>query len=209
MATGGAIKFPVDPDSYSELFKESAPASAFMPEAVPYVWYDTQDLASNWVAAQFFSGPNGDKTLSNIEQTNSLSSEQYFVLYTVTADFLMGAAQIDNAAPQQYNDMRIIQDTARATLTMTMQQKKMFQIPLRHCHAAGGFQAIISGAPAANALANTVQNAPPDGSFWCDGAIIIPPKATFEITLNGVAAALTATRKLQIGLVGALYRPVR
>lgn len=209
MATGGAIKFPVDPTAYGDLFKESAPVSAFMPEAVPYVWYDSQTLVTSWTSAQFFSAPNADKTLSNIEQTNSLSSEQYFVLYTVTADLLMGAAQIDNAAPQQYNDFRIIMDTARAVLTMSMQQKKMFQIPLRHCHAAGGFNAIISGAPAANALANTVQNAPPDGSFWCDGAIIIPPKATFEITLNGVAAALTASRILQIGLVGALYRPVR
>lgn len=203
-----AIKFPVNVQSYQDLFDAAAPDSAFMPEAVPNVIYDTQSFDDNWSSISFFAETNPDKTMSNIQQANTMPGEQYFVLYSVTFDFLAGPANI-STTPDQYNDLREILDVARATLTMQIADKDIFKIPLRVCHSAGAVWAAFQGTPATNGIVNAAFNAPASGQFWTDGAIILPPKQTFTMTLTGVPSQMVTARLGQLAMHGALYRPVR
>ena len=133
------------------------------------------------------------------------------MIFAITADFNMGASNCNNSsAATQFDDARIIMETARATLTMTLAQKLVFRIPLAACHAIGGYQAWIAGSNfSGSSIFNSVQNQASDGAWWCDGAIILPPRQSFQFTVTGVAAALTATRAIRLSLHGVLYRPVR
>lgn len=206
----GAMKYATRASSYPALFQNANVTNASLPEAIPWIYYDCQDFATTWTSVSFFAATQSDKTLSNIEQPNTIAGEQYFMIYAITFDFLMGAStQGSSAAATQLDDARIIMETARATLTMTLAQKMVFRIPLAACHAIGGFQAWVAGTPPNSAVLNSVQNMASDGAWWCDGALILPPRQSFELTVTGSSSALTATRKCRLSLHGVLYRPVR
>lgn len=202
------VRFKLQPMTYDQLAMAAAAPNANSPEVIPWAWYDSQDFASNATSVAFFATPSSDITISNIEQANTFSAEQYFRLQAITLDFLMGASQNNNAAAQQYDDARIIQDTARTIFSLTLGQKIYAQYPIHAIHASGGVQAIVQGQPAANALFNTVQNYLADGGYVVNGAILFPPKQTFTARLAATAAALTATRKLRLTFHGELFRRV-
>jgi hypothetical protein len=206
----GFMKYPTRASSYPVLFQNANVNNASLPEALPWIYYDQQNYATNWVNTAHFAATQSDLTLGNIEQPNTIAGEQYFMIYAITADFQMGISNIGSStqAPQ-FDDARIIMETARATLVMLLAQKLMFRIPLAACHAIGGFQAWVCGTPGGSNIFNAVQNMASDGAWWCDGAIILPPRQTFNINVIGVAAALSATRAIRLSLHGVLYRPVR
>lgn len=206
----GVMKYPTRASSYPELFKNSNVTNANLPEAIPWIYYDQQNFATNWTSVNFFGAAQSDLTLGNIEQPNTIAGEQYFMLYAITFDFNMGATSIaSSAAATQFDDARIMMETARATLSLTLAQKLVFRIPLAACHAIGGYQAWVAGTPSGSNIFNSVQNYGSDGGWWCDGAIILPPRQTFQFNVQGAASALTATRAGRLGLHGVLYRPVR
>ena len=202
------VRFRITPMTYDQLAMAASAPNSSTPETIPWAWYDSQDLVTNFTTASFFSATSNDITISNIEQGNTFSAEQYFRLQAITLDFLMGASQNNNAAAQQYDDARIIQDTARTIFVLTLGQKLYAQYPIHAIHASGGVQAIVQGGPAANALFNTVQNYLADGGYVVNGAILFPPKQTFSARFSAVAAALTATRKVRLTFHGELFRRV-
>lgn len=204
----GFMKYPTRATTYDALFRNANVTNAVLPEAIPWILYDSQDFTTNWTDVNFFGAAQSDYTLGNIAQPNTIAGEQYFMIYAITFDFLMGASQIATTA-QQFDDARIIMETARATLSLTLADKLTFRIPLAACHSIGGFQAWVAGTPASSQVFNAVQNQASDGAWWCDGAIILPPRQTFQFNVHGTAAALTSTRKCRLSLHGVLYRPVR
>lgn len=206
-----AVRYPIVAFTYDQLNLDSRPGNAQQPEAIPYVWYDSQDFASSWTSVSFFSATNSDPTLSNIEQGNTFSAEQYFRWFAVTLDWLIAAtSQASSGAPVIVDDLLQILNGARAIFNLNIAQKKYSQIPLHAIHSSGGiFVNYQLGTPSSSGLGNYASNWYPDGGYNIGGSIVFPPKQTFTCTVTGVAATLGATRKGRISLHGVLYRPVR
>lgn len=202
-------RFPVDPQNFASLANKSLPASAAQPEAIPFVYYDTQTLATLWTVASFFATPQNDKTLGNIEQGGTIPADTYFQLFSVNLDFVIPATANSAATADIVNDVAQIFYGARAIMALTIEGKNYGPIPATCMHGTGGIEAIIQGTPAAAALANYAQNIKPDGGWWADGAIILRPNASFSVQLQGAAAALVASRQVRISMMGVKYRVVR
>jgi hypothetical protein len=207
----GVMKYPTRASSYQALFNNANVTNASVPEAIPWIYFDQQNFATLWTSINFFGAAQNDLTLGNIEQPNTIAGEKYFMLYAITADFQMGASNVSNSSTApQFDDARIIMETSRATLSLTLADKLIFRIPLAACHAIGGYQAWIAGSNfSGSTIFNAVQNMASDGAWWCDGAIILPPRQSFQFNVAGVASALSATRAIRLSLHGVLYRPVR
>ncbi|MFA6118260.1 MAG: hypothetical protein WC729_30015 [Sphingomonas sp.] len=206
---GYGTRFPVDPRNYTRLAELSLPANAGAPEAIPFVYYDTATLATNWTTASFFATPQTDKTLGNIEQGGTIPADTYFQLYSVNLDFLIPTVANSAATADAVGDVLQIFWGARATFNLNIEGKTYGPIPASCLHGTGGVEASIVGVPAAAALANVGQNLRPDGGWWADGAIILRPTASFSVRLDGVAAALVASRQVRISMMGVKYRVVR
>ncbi len=206
-----AVRFDIKAYTYQQLDADARPGNSTQPESIPYVWYDSQDFATLWTTVSFFAAPNADPTISNIEQANTFSAEQYFRLFAVTLDWLIAASsQASSGAPTILDDLVQIQNGARAILNLNIAQKKYLQVPLHAVHSSGGvFVNYQLGSPNASGLGNYASNWYPDGGYNVGGSIVFPPKQTFICTITGVAAALVATRKGRLSLHGVLSRPVR
>jgi hypothetical protein len=205
-----SLKFPVRPKNFADVAALSTAASASQPETIPWVYYDTQDFVSNWTRVSFFATPQNDRTLGNIEQGGTIPADTYFQIFSLNVDFLI-AASASTAAPAAAiaDDLAQILFGSRAILNLTIANKNYGPIPLTYCHSSGGLIIDWQGTPAAAAILNFAQNAPADGGYWVDGAIILPPNQSFTMTVEGVAAALVATRKVRLSMAGVKYRPVR
>lgn len=206
-----AVRYPVVPYTYQKLDQDAKPGNAQQPESIPYVWYDSQDFATLWTSVAFFAAPSSDSTISNIEQANTFSAEQYFRLFAVTLDWLISAtSQASSAAPTIIDDLLQILNGSRGIFNLAIAQKKYLQVPLHAIHSSGGiFGSYQLGTPTASGLGNYGMNWYPDGGYNVGGAIVFPPKQTFICNINGIAAALVATRKGRVSLHGVLSRPVR
>lgn len=204
-----SLKFPVRPVGFSTVQALSQPASASQPEVIPWVYYDTQTLQSNWTRASFFATPQNDQTLGNIEQGGTIPADTFFQIWSFNLDFLISAAAAA-ATPEVVNDLAQILFGARATLNLTIANKNYGPVPLSYLHASGGLRVTIANSNAtATNVVNFAQNDQADGGYWVDGAIILPPNQSFTVTLTGVAAALTASRQVRLSMAGVKYRPVR
>lgn len=203
------LKFPVRPLNYPEVKALSEPAAVGQPEVIPWVYYDTQDFASNWTRVSYFAVPQNDPTLGNIEQGGTMPADTYFQVFSINVDFLVSSVQ-NAATPTQVNDLLQIMNGARATLQFTIANKNYGPIPLSFCHSSGGIRATLMASEAALAgIFNYGQNYDADGGWWVDGAVILPPRQSFSVTVLGVAAALTATRSVRLSMAGVKYRSVR
>lgn len=202
-----SLKFPVRPVGFGDVRALSMPASSGQPEVIPWVYYDTQDFVSNWTRVSFFSTPQNDQTLGNIEQGGTIPADTYFQIWSFNLDFLVAATET-GAATNIVNDLAQILYGSRAILNLTIANKNYGPLPLTFLHSSGGIRAVIANPPAAT-LVNFAQTEVPDGGYWVDGAIILPPNQSFTLTITGVAAALSATRKLRLSMAGVKYRPVR
>lgn len=204
-----AVRYPVNPQTYQALAAAGSAASANQPEVVPYVFYDSQDFASNWTSVAFFASTSSDATISNIEQPNTISAEQFFNIWAITLDWLIAATAVTAAgAASIVDDLAQIQAGARAIFNMQISQKKYLQVPIHALHSSGGINATIVGSTTANSMTNYAQNWYPDGGYNIGGALLLPPKQTFQVTVTGVAATLVATRKGRISMHGPLFRRV-
>lgn len=191
------------------------PQSANQPEVVPWALYDTQSVA-NAAAGPFtyFTALNVDKTLSNMEGPGQLPDPQYFVVHYLACDILQipTATALANEPNQALANVENLLKTCRATATFNMSNKRYGPFPLTMCHATGGATGSGYGyGTAANGTSTFVVNNgnPGSGGFPFCGALIIPPKIGFDVTLNlGAAATLSATVNVRLTLVGALYRRV-
>lgn len=204
-----ALMISVRPRTLAELTNIAFPAQANQPECIPWVWFDQENITSTTSNQTFFATIQTDPTLGNIQQPNTISSDQWWQIFGFTLDYNAGASQNSNAAAQQLDDLLIIQETCRTVFLFTIGQKQYVNVPITFLHASGGVQTFVAGTPASNALFNYAQNYAADGGYYVDGALVVPPRQTFSATTVGVATTLTSTRGVRISMHGVLYRGVR
>lgn len=193
----------------------SDPAAANQPEVVPWQLFDTQSIANAATGPFVFFGlQNNDKTLCNMEGPGQLPDPQYFQAFYLAADFLQipTATALANEPNQALGNVENILKTCRATFTFEMSSKKYGPFSLTMAHATGGatFSGYGYGTAANGTSAGVVNNGiPGTGGFPFSGALVIPPKVNFTVTVNlAVAATVSATLPLRLSLVGNLYRRV-
>jgi hypothetical protein len=200
-------------DSLDSLVSPILPSQ---PEVVPWQLYDTQN-ATTAVAAPltYFVNQNNDRTLSNMEGPGQLPDPQYFVCYYIACDIMQ--VPVATALAGEPNagiaNVENLLKTARTTLTFTMSNKNYGPFSLTMCHATGGTTGFAYGyGTAANGTSAAVANngIPGYGGFPFSGALVIPPKTGFSLTLSfGVAPTLVGGPiPIRMSLVGALYRKV-
>lgn len=192
------------------------PAAANQGEAIPWFLYDTQDIVTAVTTTlTFFASVQTDRSLGNMQSAGQLTDPQYFVVHYVTCDLLqtptLGVAADNTGA---LNNIEQILKTARANWTINMSDKLYGPFPLTLAHATGGATGGFTGvnntaAPTINTFQFGNNGNPGSGGFPFLGALVIPPKVGFNLTLQfGAAPTLTATVKARMGLAGVLYRRV-
>ena len=205
------VSFPIKPFTYQQLGTAANPASANQPESIGFIFYDSQNFAANFAPVGFFTAVQNDITLGNIQVAKSLSADQYFQLWAITLDWLIGAtSQGSSGAPTIVDDLLAIYNTSRAIASMTMSYKTMLQAPIHNFHSSGNIYVNYQlGTPAASGLGNYASSWMPDGGHKVQGSIILAPRQvfTFQIAGTGVCA-LSATRMGRISFHGVLARKV-
>jgi hypothetical protein len=197
--------------AYQTLSAKTKPADASLPEALPYVLYDTQTypLAGQVADLQFFTTVNADKTLSNIETPNSLPAPQFFDIHRIFLDFLSAAPVSNAAAPAGVaNDIELILKTARMTFTFTLASKVLGPIPATFLGYSGGASAQLGTTSAANTAQQA--NGSDNGGFPVNGAITLPPTQTFRLTASFQSTLVPVSQNtlLRVSFLGVLYRKV-
>lgn len=205
------FRYSVKPLRKAQLAALADPQSANQPEALPWVLYDTQSLANGGIGPLvFFQTVNVDKTLSNMEGPGQLPDPQYFQIFYWGVDFLLPAFVGTGAIGGPIADIANILFTTRATWTFNISNKRTGPFPLSFMHSSGGptgFYAATLTAPASKEYGN---NGIFDGGFCVNGALVIPPKLGFDVTI-AVAAAVTLTDtplNVRAWQAGVLYRKV-
>lgn len=191
------------------------PTAANQPEVVPWALYDTQSVANAATGPfVYFQSINVDKTLSNMEGPGQLTDPQYLVVHYAACDILQvpTATALANEPNQAAANIENLLKTVRATFTFNMSNKRYGPFPLTMCHATGGTTGFGYGYGTASSgtSAAVVNNGNPGiGGFPFCGALIIPPKIGFDVTIAvSAATTLSATVQVRFVLVGALYRRV-
>jgi hypothetical protein len=221
LGTGGALTamviIPWQPAlTRGELDDLANPAQLGQAEVIPWELFDTQSLATATSAPLvFFQTINADKTLSNMEGPGQLPDPQYLVVHYAACDILQPAVSAAQAAEPNaaWANITNILETARATFTFNMSNKRYGPFKLTMCHATGGVTGSGYGygtAAAGQGTAYGNNGIPGSGGYPWSGSLIIPPKIGFDVTLNfGTAVTLVGGPiNIAISLVGALYRRV-
>ena len=206
-----AVRYPIVAYTYDQLNADARPGNSSQPESIPYTFFDQQNFATLWTNVNFFAAVPTDPTLGNIQQANTLSAEQYFRLFAITLDWIISAtSQSSSGAPTIIDDLLQIMNGSRALVVVNIAMKQYVNTPIHNFHSSGGINVQYQlGTPTGSALGNYAQNWYPDGGYNIGGAIVLPPKQTFQFSVQGVAAALVATRAGRFTLHGVLSRPVR
>jgi hypothetical protein len=192
------------------------PQQANQPEVVPWQLFDTQPCPTASAAPLvFFGAQNNDKTLCNMEGPGQLPDPQYFQAFYLSCDILqVPVSTIIGGEPNAaLANVENILKTARATFTLNMSNKRYGPFSLTMAHSTGGAtgSGYGYGTAAVGASAFLVNNGVPgSGGFPFSGAVVIPPKTGFDVTVNfGVATTLVGGPiNIRLSLVGNLYRRV-
>jgi hypothetical protein len=193
------------------------PTSGNQNEVIPYCLYDTQNIANtNAGPFVFYQAIQSDKTLSNMEGAAQLPDPQVLIVSYCAVDLMQPAfAAPTTAIGNPMSDLYEILFNQRTTFTLTIANKKYGPFPLSTCHGTGGViaNAFAEGATAAGQAIVGAQNGyGGSGGYWFGGAVIIPPKVGWDVTLtlkSGGTAALTTTTAVRFCLFGTLYRRVQ
>lgn len=196
----------------SALAAKSRPVDARLPEAMPYVLYDTQQYPAAGVAhLDFFANVNGDRTMSNLETPGSLPAPQFFDIHRIFLDFLAApSATIADTAAGVGNDVELILKSARATWTLTTKSKPLGPIPATFLGRSGAANIAFGTGRAApaGAVIQAVQG-PDNGGFPVNGSITLSPSSRFVVGMDFVAGiAISGNLNLRVSLMGILYRSV-
>jgi hypothetical protein len=185
------------------------PASANEPEAIPWVYYDSQNIANAAAGPiSFFANSNADKTLSNLEQSGTIPDPFYFEIEAFNLDFLAKGGTTVTAAGVM-EDLAEILYTQRAVFVFTFAGKEYLRIPLTFLHASGGPLGVVSANLTAPLIYEFANNSFPDGGFYIGKRITIPPKQSWQVQIQlAGAATLVATRMFRVSMAGVLHRRV-
>jgi|ERR1041385_5292189 hypothetical protein len=204
------------PYTRAELEAMVNPTMPNQPEAVPWALYDQQNLTTAVATPNgFFIAQNADKTLSNLEGPGQLPDPQYFIVHYASCDIqqIPVATALANEPNSALANVENILKTCRTTFEFSMSNKLYGPFPLSMCHATGGATGSGFGyGTAANGTSTFVVNngIPGSGGFPFAGALVIPPKIGFSITLRNTTAYTLVGGPIgaRMTLVGTLYRRV-
>lgn len=201
------LRFPVQAKSLRQLksMAEPQPVEGGQSEALPWTFYDTATYVSGTTTRlELFTQTRSNNGLSNLNG-RGLPTPQYFEIYGWTLDVLRAPGDVD-----VFGDVwGIINGTGATgagtpTFAFDLADKITGPFPLRMFHGLGG----ISGYTTRTAQ-EYANNSFPDGGFWLDGSIVIPPNQTFKTILVWPSAVtLSGDVDLQIGMTGVLHRRV-
>lgn len=212
-----SIFFPWKPAKSADDLKNIAfPELASQPEVIPHIFFDTQSLATGTGGPlSFFVNTNNDKTMSNMDSAGQLPDPQYFEVYYVSCDILQipTATALAGEPNAALANVENILKTCRATFEITLASKSYGVEPLMACHSLGGasFSGYAYGTAANGTSAGVVNNGiPGSGGFPYNGALVIPPKNAFKLTvaLGANCTLVGGPINIRMGLVGNWYRRV-
>lgn len=194
------------------LVREAQPTSAQQPEALPWILYDTQPWTTAVTTVQtYFTTVQNDKTLGNMEGPGQLPDPQFFEVHYIGCDFLLPQQfAAVAAATGPMTDILQFLWTQRGTFEFNISNKRMGPFPLSFLHASGGVTGYFATNSATTGKLEYANNGVFDGGFCVGGAVLIPPKVSFDITVRTAAAPTLNTSPLNVRVwqAGALYRRV-
>src|SRR5712671_3932176 len=194
------------------LARAANPQSAKEPEALPWVLYDTQAWTTALTTTQtYFTAVQNDKTLGNMEGPGQLPDPQYFEVHYIGCDFLLPEQfLVAAAATGPITDIIQFLFTQRGIFTFNISNKRVGPFPLSFLHASGGATGFLATNSATVGKLEYANNGIFDGGFCVGGALLIPPKVAFDITvaLAGVPTLTNTPLNVRIWMAGALYRRV-
>lgn len=195
--------------SRAQLRAASTPPSGASPEAIWHQFYDTQNyLTAATTVLTFFSTPNADRTITNLETGGQLSDPQWLSIYDITCDFLTQNTSQAAGILGELNDLSLLLKVGRATWTLTISDKNYGPYSLTTLHGTGGPVGTVDAGTLAIGIQYANNTLSPGWNY--KGSLIIPPKTSFRIVLNWSAAQATtlATVPLRLSLFGILSRRV-
>ncbi len=204
--------------SSAQLAELATPKSGQDLEALPWCLHDvdTTDFATatKGINAAFFTTVHADKTLGNMESAGQLPSPQWFELGGYCCDILAipSAATTAASAIGAIADIENLLKTVYAAFFLSISNKNYGTFPLTLAHCTGGAIGDGYGTFAAPTSIEFANNGIPDGGWWMDSSILIPPQQNFQvnvITTTGTATTLTQTpMPVRSALWGVLHRRV-
>lgn len=205
------IRYEVKAYPKAVLDSQAKPEVFNQPEFIPWVWYDTQNIATNQGQLSFFASTNNDTTITNIQIANTFSADQYFRPFCITLDWLIGATyQGSSGAANIVDDLLAIQNAWRGIFYLRISAKDYAQVPMHALHASGGIYVSALLGTVSSGILNYGMNWMPDGGYWINGAIVFAPLMNFQCFLQGTGSlTLNASpRSTRISFHGSLSRRV-
>ncbi len=205
------FRHPVKAKDREQLILQSNPIAANQPEALAWVFFDTQNYVdATTVRLQFFRTTSTDFSITNMESGGQLPEPQFFEIYYFGCDILRDVtfdAVADNSGA--WNDIQSLVLTSRPVWTFNISNKAIGPFPLSFCHQSGGVIGFAAATFVAPAKLQYGLNGPQDGGFCTDGSITIPPKVGFDVTVQWPAAVnITADVNVRFWMAGTLHRRV-
>lgn len=203
------MRIPIRGYTFEQLEGQSTPAA--LPggnlEAFHQPYYDTQTYPAAGIGElTFFQTVANDRSISNMEAQGQFPDPKFFRLFGIMADIILPND------PAAWDDLNALVSEGRPTLALTISDKLYGPIPLQMCHCSGGIQGF--GVAATTVAATTIDNqwannGIQDGGFSHDGAILIPPKIGFSVSVRwGNAQAVANDTLIRIILDGVIYRRI-
>lgn len=210
-------RFKIYPYNRAQLDAMANPSGGpKQPEAFADELWDSQPFVNaTTLSLQFFQSAQSDKTLSNLTVPGQLPQPQYFIVHYVAVDILFpgvsfDATTVSPTAPGNLNDIHLLINAARATLTLSIATKPYGPWRVRSCHSAGAPVGFLAGTWTAPVGAQYGHIGPHDGGFCVNGGLIIPPATDFSAVMNFAAVQTLKNNnvQIQVGLYGVRYRKV-
>jgi hypothetical protein len=205
------LRIQVRPKMKAQLLNIVNPDSANQPEVVPWIFYDTQSVATATSGSvQFFSQVQSDKTLGNIEQPSTLADPQFFEITAFGIDYIAAPTVDASGVAGATADLANFLYTSRATFEFSLNSKLYLRVPATFLTNGGAIALSSTGTPAATSTLSSASIGTPGlGGFNVNQAIVISPKQNFTAQLTlGAATTFAATRQFRLWMAGALYRRV-
>lgn len=193
----------------AELVRQSNPGVGDQPEALSWVFYDTQPYVSGaTVRLPFFQQTGQSQAITNMEAGGQLPDPQFFEIAYFGCDILTDVFDGATAAAGGLNDVQRLVLTSQAYWSFNISNKSIGPFPLSFCHASGGVTGFVAGATAT--LGGYANNGIFDGGFCVDQAITIPPKVGFFVDVNWPTAVTLGQDPTQVRfwMAGTLHRRV-
>lgn len=206
-------RFKIYPYNRAQLDAMANPSGGpKQPEAYADELWDSQPFVNaTTLSLQFFQTAQTDKTLSNLLTPGQLPQPQYFIIHAVAVDFLFpNITGTTVPGTGNLNDVHLLINAARATVTLSISAKPYGPWRVRSCHSAGAPVGFGWGSFTAPVGSQYGHVGPHDGGFPVNGGLIIPPTTDFSALMNFAAVQTLNTNnvQVQVSLLGVRYRKV-